>query len=142
MHHRNIALAVLPLLGACATGGGDDPAGIRGVEWNAVNIAGSDAASDTQPTLRLQRNGRVAGGSGGCNTWSAEYRLGPGTIELSDLTSTRRACPEPLMRQESTYLALLQRVDRYVVWPDGTLTLAAPGGRTVTFQPAEPADGE
>lgn len=136
--HRIASFTAAALLSACATTGGEADR-IRGVEWRATDIAGQDPVGGAPATLRLQRDRSLAGGSTGCNIWSADYRLGAGTVEITDLTSTRRACPEPLLEQERAYLSVLQQVDRYVLWPDGALTLAGPAGRTVTFRPVAAA---
>ena len=132
----SISAATL-LLGACAGWGGSPAAEIRGVDWQAVDIAGRAPVGPTPVTLRLQRGRNLAGGESGCNIWSASYALARSTVSFSDVTSTRRACPEPQMRQETAYLSLLQEIDRYTVWADGSLTLSTPGGRTVTFRRLE-----
>jgi heat shock protein HslJ len=139
---RRFSLILAAALGAagCAGWSGGASADIRGVEWEAVDIGGRAALGDRPPTLRLQRGRDLAGGESGCNIWSAGYAVGRGTIRLRDLTSTRRACTAPaLAAQESLYLSLLQEADRFTVWADGTLTLAGPAGRTITFRRAAPA---
>lgn len=132
------AIAAFP--SACATGA-DGRSGIRGIEWHAVAIGDTGVGGDVPVTLRLQRDRGLAGGNSGCNVWSADYVLGRGTIALDDLTSTRRACPPPLLRQEQAYFALLQEADRWVLWPDGTLTLATPAGRSIAFRRAAAEPG-
>ncbi|MFN3943503.1 MAG: META domain-containing protein [Allosphingosinicella sp.] len=132
------ALSAVLLLSACAGWGGGTAgqADARGIEWIATDIAGRAPVGDRPITLRLQRGRDLAGGEAGCNVWHAGYRVGRGTLSFSEIGSTRRFCPEPLLGQENAFLGLLAEVDRYTVWADGTLTLATPTGRTVSFRRA------
>ena len=133
---RNLLSLIFAALavGACVGLGASAPPPIAGFEWMAVELDGRPAAG---ATFRLQQGRPVAGGATGCNIWSGEYRLADGRIALSDITTTRRACAEPLMRQEAAFLQLLGEVDRYSIGPDSTLTLAAPSGRTILLRRLE-----
>lgn len=117
---------------ACANRGGAAAADIGGIEWVATDIAGEPAIGGKPPTLRLLRDRTVAGGHAGCNIWSGAYRIERRRIALSDLTTTRRACAEPLMRQESAYLKLLSEANRYSATPT-TLMLTTPSGTSISF---------
>jgi putative lipoprotein len=46
-------------------------------------------------------------GNAGCNTFHGTYTSGDGTVRIGPLATTRRACSEPLMTQESEFLAAL-----------------------------------
>lgn len=131
---RNLFIPLAPILLLAACAGREGGAEISGIEWTAVDIAGRAPVGERPPTLRLQRGRALAGGEGGCNIWHGNYRLGRGTLSIDDIGSTRRYCPEPLLGQENAFLGLLGEVDRYTLWPDGRLTLASPGGRTISFR--------
>ena len=106
---------------------------IAGIEWVATDIGGDPVVAGKAPTFRLLRGQALAGGQTGCNIWSADYRIGRHRIALGDVTATRRACAEPLTRQESAYLKLLGEANRYTAMPS-TLMLTTPSGRSITFR--------
>lgn len=133
---RTICLAATAglLTGGCV-GSGQSGQQIRGLEWTATSIDGRPVVAGSQAvTLRLKAN-RRAGGNAHCNIWHGNYRLGAGTISFSEIGSTRRYCPEPLISQETQYLRIIGEADRYNSWADGTMTIASPQGQTVTFRP-------
>jgi heat shock protein HslJ len=83
----------------------------------------------------LFANGQVSG-SAGCNTYQGTYRstraAGRNAIEISPLATTRMMCDEPLMDQESLYLAALEAATSYRI--EGfTLTIVYPGGELLYY---------
>jgi heat shock protein HslJ/FlaG/FlaF family flagellin (archaellin) len=83
----------------------------------------------------LFANGQVSG-SAGCNTYQGTYRstraAGRNTIEIGPLATTRMMCDEPLMDQESLYLAALEAATSYRI--EGfTLTIVYPGGELLYY---------
>jgi heat shock protein HslJ len=52
------------------------------------------------------------GGSSGCNTFSGTYGTNGTTVRISPLATTRIACDQPVMDQETAFLAALQGVAR------------------------------
>jgi hypothetical protein len=80
-------------------------------------------------------DGQVSG-SAGCNTYQGTYRstraAGRNTIEIGPLATTRMMCDEPLMDQESLYLAALEAATEYTI--EGfALTIEYPGGELVFY---------
>jgi hypothetical protein len=83
----------------------------------------------------LFANGEVSG-SAGCNTYQGTYRstraAGRNTIEIGPLATTRMMCDEPLMDQESLYLAALESATGYTL--EGfALTISYPGGSLIFY---------
>jgi heat shock protein HslJ len=83
----------------------------------------------------LFANGQVSG-SAGCNTYQGTYRstraADRNIIEIGPLATTRMMCDEPLMDQESLYLAALEAATSYRI--EGfTLTIVYPGGELLYY---------
>ena len=80
-------------------------------------------------------SGEVAG-SAGCNTYTGPYAstraAGKNTIKIGPLASTMMACDEPLMDQESLYLAALESATEYTI--EGfSLSITYPGGTLLFY---------
>ena len=70
------------------------------------------------------------GGSSGCNTYDGPYTINGNLVAIGPLATTRMACDEAIMGQETAFLAALQGVGR--VEPRGlTLHLQDLAGRTM-----------
>ena len=82
-----------------------DPAAVAG-EWIAEDIGGEPTAEGAVSWLKLTKAGR-AQGQGGCNGYSGSFTLDKGALGFGPLASTRRACPQPQMNQETRYFAAL-----------------------------------
>ena len=127
---KAFVLAAL-LLAGCATGGGGSRLGEG--DWAAADLNGVPVTG-TPPTMRLADN--RAGGSTGCNTWSTDYRLRSREgISFGPVVTTRMSCPEPQMEQERRFLSILEQVQGYSVYGDGSVSLIAPDGRAIRFRP-------
>lgn len=77
-------------------------------EW----IGGKPRLHHSHPTLILGQDGR-AYGNGGCNHWFASYSLEADQLSFSEIGSTRKVCPPPLMEQEQRFLEELSHVQRW-----------------------------
>jgi heat shock protein HslJ len=66
----------------------------------------------TQPTAVFGADGQLTG-FGGCNTFAGPYESTARTLSIGPLTSTQMACDQPVMDQETAYLAALQRTTNY-----------------------------
>ena len=72
-------------------------------------------------------SGRISGSSG-VNTYSGDYSTGPrGTFGVGEIASTAMAGPEPQMRAEAAYLAILQKAESFKI-AGNQLTLYDEGG--------------
>ena len=113
-------------------------AGLPGTSWQATGINnGRDAvvsdASVSAATAEFAADGTLSG-SGGCNTFTAPYRIEPvDGLSIGAIAATKMACEPQVMTTEMAYFAALARVATYAI--DGqTLTLRDKDGATqVTF---------
>ena len=88
-------------------------ADLEGPIWLLLELgAGRPVAGGVSITARFA-NGRLTGSSG-CNNYFASY-VGdsPGELQIGPAGSTRRACPEPAMTEETDFQARLGVVVRY-----------------------------
>ena len=78
--------------------------------------------------------GGVVSGSGGCNSYSAEYALDGANVSLQTIAATEMACPEPsgIMDLEQQYLSTLRDVTAYRI-QDNQLWLETDDGRAVVY---------
>ena len=82
--------------------------------------------ADTAITLMFDKGGRIAG-SGGCNRYAAGITLEGTALKIGQAISTRMACPEPIMAQESAYLQALAKVSGFAT-EEGALVLRDAAG--------------
>jgi heat shock protein HslJ len=82
----------------------------------------------TQPTATFGADGQLSG-TGGCNNFSGPYQSSANTLSIGPLASTMMACEQPVMDQETAYLAALERSTTYR-FDNGRLVLADAGGAT------------
>jgi heat shock protein HslJ len=104
-----VLLSALLLLTAC-TGTASGTPQLNGTSWIVSSIAGTATVTDQQPTL-VFADGRVSG-STGCNTVSGAYTQNGDGVTFSPMAVTQMACPEPVMSQETAFLAALNKVAR------------------------------
>ena len=90
------------------------------------------------PGATLMLEGNAAGGSGGCNTFQANYTLDGPTIRFEPLVVTDMYCAEPVqvMEQEQRYLEVLQSAGTYHL-SGYQLWLEDSQGRRLIFVSAE-----
>lgn len=104
-----VLLGALLVLTAC-TGTSSGTPQLNGTSWIVSSISGAATLSDQQPTLAFA-DGRVSG-STGCNTLSGAYTQNGDGVTFSPMAVTQMACPEPVMSQESAFLAAMNKVAR------------------------------
>ncbi len=87
-------------------------AGLVGTDWLLEDLAGTAVIRGVQATLAFPEAGKITG-KGSCNSFFGSVEISGTTIKFGPLGSTRMACPEPVMDQESKYLAALQDAERF-----------------------------
>jgi heat shock protein HslJ len=109
---------------------------LEGVTWLLdKTIAGSEITAEFTPGTGSEDS--VVAGTAGCNTYRGTYviltrAVGRNRIEIGPLATTRMACDQPLMEQESLYLAALEAAASYRI--EGfTLTIVYPGGELLFY---------
>jgi heat shock protein HslJ len=140
--------ALVPLLLAAglvtACGGGTaagalPPEAVLG-EWQLTGWTrdGADVATPSVATATLDVDAEGLGGRSFCNSYSGEYTVDGGRIEVSGLGGTDMGCDPDVMSAESEFLAALGAASRVDVRA-GVLTLAG-GQDELRFEvvPPEP----
>jgi len=113
---------------------------LEGTTWaitsfNTAQKAMVSPVTGTSLTIKLKDG--VVSGKSGCNNFSGSYTVNGGTIALTPLASTRKACQdEALAAQEQQVLAAIQSAVSWTVH-DGLLDLVRPdGARALTAHPS------
>jgi len=106
--------------------------GLPGTRWRLEDLAGAGVLDDAQATLEFVDGGRVAGNTS-CNRFTGAVTISGGAISFGPLASTRRACAEAVMSQESRYLAALGAAQRFEVSGSTLLIHTADGGQPLRF---------
>jgi heat shock protein HslJ len=78
-----------------------------GSEWLLEDLAGSGVLDSVRATLSFPEADKVAG-NGSCNRFFGPAEIAGSALRLGSLGSTRIACPEAVMNQETKYLSALQ----------------------------------
>ena len=98
---------------------------LTGSEWLLEDLAGAGVIDNVQATLAFAEAGKVSG-KGSCNRFFGPAKIDGNAIHLGPLGSTRMACPEAVMNQETKYLNALQAVERFE-WKGPYLLLHSKG---------------
>jgi heat shock protein HslJ len=118
--------------GGSAGGGSTDPAALTGTSWKltAWSVSSQDPNDFTITAEFI--DGRI-GGKSAVNQYGGPYTAkSNGSISFGDLVSTMMAGPEPDMKAEQTYLALLAKMSSFKV--DGEqLTLTDGGNQQLVY---------
>jgi heat shock protein HslJ len=134
-----MALSAIPTLAADASpaaspAANGSPGGVplEGTIWQVTNLRLSGAYAPIPPganaTLSL-KDGH-AGGTGGCNDWSADYTLDGDSITFGQIVSTLKLCEGAGGLVETFYFADLPAVAHWTIEGDA-LTLSADDGQPV-----------
>jgi heat shock protein HslJ len=125
---RQVSVAVD---GRTLTGcGGTTAEALRG-SWTVTAINGKAPIATAEPTLDFADEGRLSG-KGSCNRFVTGVTITGESLTITQAATTMMACPQPIMDQEALFLAVLSGVVRCAIAADGTLTLHAGDGRTLT----------
>ncbi len=110
---------------------------LAGTSWTLTAIDGQPVIAGSTATLQFAAD--ALSGSGGCNRFNGPYTVDGSGLTVEPLALTRMACvDDPVTRQESAYIGLLQAALSYRQGED-TLTLVANNGKTLTFEAAPSA---
>jgi heat shock protein HslJ len=115
---------------------GRSAAQLENTYWKLVDLNGKPvaaAARRREPYLRLNPEGKTLQGSGGCNAMRGAYQLDGSKLRLTQIATTRMACPDPYMNQESAFLKALEATDSFKISGD-TLELHGGGKSIARFE--------
>ena len=103
---------------------------LTGTSWQATGInngTGVETNANTGlATIEFADDG-TAGGSGGCNGFTASWEAGDGTITITELEITEMSCGPDLDAMEQQYVTALGAATTYAV-SGSTLELRDDGG--------------
>ncbi len=116
---------------------------LEGTPWKLAALA--DAKGTAVPTLAgtevtaLLQGGRVTG-SAGCNNYSATYKATSAALTVNaPVATTRKACTQPIMQQETAYLAALAKSATFKIEGDKLELRNAAGVLLASFAAPKPA---
>jgi heat shock protein HslJ len=101
------------------------PFSLSGSEWVLEDLGGHGVIDRVQATLSFPETGKV-GGNSSCNRFFGPLEMSGDHIKIGPLGSTRMACPEAVMKQETKYLAALQAANHFE-WKDPYLLVYSKG---------------
>jgi heat shock protein HslJ len=121
--------------------GGAMAASLEGLTWELESYANADGEMTEvlpdAPVTASFVDGNVSG-SAGCNRYFASYTVDGASLTVGAVGTTVMMCPEPIMAQESAYLAALSAAASYQI-VDGKLEIAdADGNVLLIFHVQEP----
>ena len=123
---------LLLCLSACTAKPADE---LEGSSWQLVSLGEQLPLNGTTLTISFKEG--QAGGSSGCNTFSADYQVEDGQIQFGEIAVTLMACMDDgVMEQEQAYLNFLQSVTGYSL-AEGKLSLYQADGSALIYMPGE-----
>ena len=114
-------------------------------QWYLKAMGNSNAVPGSEPTAYFNSNGTLSGYTG-CNNYSGSFITEDDQIEISGLSSSQAACPEPQASQETAFLEGLLQSERFEV-NDTNMRLYTAGNEILYFtstppKPVDPTDPE
>jgi heat shock protein HslJ/LysM repeat protein len=110
---------------------------LEGTSWILTTLNGSEPLPETSITASFEQDG-VLSGSDGCNRYNAAYQIAGDQLTITPGAGTMMACPEPIMKQATDYIAALASATAYQMQAD-TLALSDADGNVVATFTAQPS---
>jgi heat shock protein HslJ len=111
------------------------PASIEDTTWQLIEIGGKSAepapADARAANFRLNSSDKHVSGYSGVNQFKGGYQLDGYSLKFSPLAMTRRAGPEPLMKQESAFTEALTNAASWRVAGDNNIQLLDSTGKSL-----------
>ena len=104
------------------------PSSLSGTYWWVEDIDGQGVIDRSHTTIGFLEENRLAG-DGACNRYTGAWQQNGNRLEFGPLASTRRACPEAIMGQDSRFHAAMARVVAFRVAATGLLYLLDDEGK-------------
>jgi heat shock protein HslJ len=79
-----------------------------GSQWRPVQIGSTSGPDDVRAFILFETGGRLVG-HGGCNRFFGTYKTSDHEILFDYLSSTRIACPKPIMDRERALFDALEK---------------------------------
>jgi len=105
---------------------------LEGTSWILTTLNGAEPLPDTTITASFEAGANLTG-TDGCNRYGARYQVNGDQITITPGMSTMMACPEPIMKQATDYMAALESATNYQIQDDTLQLLDADGNAVVTF---------
>ena len=90
-------------------------ADLNGTSWTLLELNyDQPALADTEVTVSFQE-GQISG-SGGCNSYNSNFSLSddnPFVVTTGPVAATQKACPDPVLSQETAYFTALENVSQW-----------------------------
>ena len=129
------SMVVIGLAVGCGgNGGGSDPADIENKPWQLTSAAELTIPDGVVPSAAFA-SGSVFG-TAGCNTYRASYTLDADSLEISDPSGTRIACPPSVDEFERAYLAALGEVATWELDGEELVLSDADGNELLRYEVA------
>ena len=135
-HPNMVDLVLTRVRGPGAAAGQPLPPKLAGL-WVLEDIGGTGVIDNARATLEFRDSARVAG-RGSCNQFSGPVTVSDSTISFGPLASTRMACAEAVMNQETRYFKALADAERYAMDGPGLLIYAKGMERPLRFTRGTP----
>ena len=106
---------------------------LAGTRWSVETIDGRPI-SGRPPSVAFAHEDRISGAAG-CNSYFGIYEAENGAIDVRALGHTERACAAPIMTMEQSFLAVLDKAQRYER-EDTRLVITAEDGHSLVLTPS------
>jgi heat shock protein HslJ len=118
-------------------------AALTGTYWTLSSYADTngnmvDVLPEAEITAVFGEDGSLSGSSG-CNNYNTSYQVDGNNITVNEMiAATMMACPEPIMAQETAYLANLPAAATFEIAADTLTLMDASGNQIAVFTAQQP----